>query len=107
MKMLLVALAFCMMVVASARTQDQKESDKQQQSSPVSTKIVPGSKVYIAPMNGFENYLAAAFAKKKVQLVPIADEDQADYVITGTSQDKKAGWAKIVFQGNIHSDAAA
>jgi hypothetical protein len=75
--------------------------------TPISTKIVPGSRVYLAPMDGFENYLAAALGKKKVQLVPVTDKDQADYVITGTSLDKKAGWAKIVFMGNVHSDNAA
>jgi hypothetical protein len=70
-------------------------------------KIVRGSKVFITPMDGFENYLAAAFGKKKVQLTLVGDKDLADYVITGTSLDKKAGWAKIVFMGNIHSDNAA
>jgi hypothetical protein len=75
--------------------------------TPISTKIVAGSRVYITAMDGFENYLAAAFGKKKVQLVPVTDKDQADYVITGTSLDKKAGWAKIVFMGNVHSDNAA
>jgi hypothetical protein len=48
-------------------------------------KIVPGSKVYIEKMNGFETYLEAAFTKKKVQLTMVADETQADYVITGSS----------------------
>jgi hypothetical protein len=72
-----------------------------------SMKIVAGAKVYIAPMEGFENYLVAAFGKKKVQLIPVADQNQADYVISGTSVDKKAGWAKIAFMGNIHSDNAA
>ncbi len=73
----------------------------------VSTKVVPGSKVYIENMGGFESYLAAAFTKKKVQLVLVADKDQADYVVSGNSEDKKAGWAKIIFMGNIHSDATA
>jgi len=73
----------------------------------LSTKIIPGSKVYVTPMDGFENYLAAALGKKKVQLIPVMDKDLADYVITGTSLDKKAGWAKIVFMGNVHSDNAA
>ena len=58
-------------------------------------------------MDGFENYLAAAFAKKKVQLVLVTDRDKADYILSGTSEDKKAGWAKIVFLGDIHSDADA
>ena len=70
-------------------------------------KIAPGSKVYIEQMNGFETYLAAAFTKKKVQLTVVADETQADYVIAGSSDEKKAGWAKIVFYGQDHSDNSA
>jgi hypothetical protein len=69
--------------------------------------IEQGKKVYIEKMDGFETYLAAAFSKKKVPLVVTSNKDQADYVINGTSEDNKAGWAKIVFMGNIHSDAAA
>ncbi|MGH9730505.1 MAG: hypothetical protein ACRD4A_02305, partial [Candidatus Acidiferrales bacterium] len=72
-----------------------------------STSIAPGSTVYIAPMNGFENYLAAAIEKKKVPLVAVANESQATYVIKGTSEEKKAGWAKMAFTGQIHSDDAA
>ena len=37
-----------------------------------SMKIVAGAKVYIAPMQGFENYLLAAFGKKNVQLIPLS-----------------------------------
>jgi hypothetical protein len=75
--------------------------------TPVSTKIITGSTVYITPMDGFETYLAAALGKKKVQLVAVMEKEQADYVISGTSLDKKAGWAKIVFMGNVHSDNSA
>ncbi len=74
------------------------------QAAPV--EIVPNS-VFITPMNGFENYLAAAFEKKKVPLTIVADKARAAYVITGTSEDKKAGWAKMAFMGDIHSDADA
>jgi hypothetical protein len=74
---------------------------------PISTKIVSGARVYITPMEGFESYLAAAFNKKKVPLIAVGDPAFADYVISGTSQDKKAGWAKIVFMGNVHSDNSA
>ena len=75
--------------------------------APVVSNITTGSKVYLEKMAGFETYLTAAFAKKKVQLVVTSDATQADYVISGVSDEKKAGWAKIVFMGNIHSDAAA
>jgi hypothetical protein len=74
---------------------------------PVLSNVTAGGKVYIEKMNGFETYLTAAFAKKQVQLVVTADADKADYVISGVSDEKKAGWAKIAFTGNIHSDAAA
>src|ERR1700722_14646154 len=75
--------------------------------APVPTRLIAGTTVYIEKMDGFENYLAAAFAKKKVQLVLVTDRDKADYILSGTSEDKKAGWAKIVFLGDIHSDADA
>jgi hypothetical protein len=76
-------------------------------SGPVSTTVAPGSRVYIAPMGGFETYLAAAFQKKHVQVVPVASEEQSQYVLSGTSEEKKAGWAKMAFMGSYHSDDAA
>ena len=101
----ILTLVICAAIAAPTQARYQQEQSAP--SSPISTKIQRNSTVYIEPMDGFESYLAAAFQKKKVQLVPIADKDKADYVITGTSEDKKAGWAKMVVFGNIHSDAAA
>jgi hypothetical protein len=76
--------------------------------APVSTRIVPGATVFISPMEGgFENYLAAAFQKKNVPLVPVGNEEQATYVLKGTSEEKKPGAAKIIFMGQIHADNAA
>lgn len=69
--------------------------------------IPTNSTVFIEPMNGFETYLAAALGKKKVPLVVINNKEKADFVITGASDTKKAGWAKIVFMGNLHSDEEA
>lgn len=46
--------------------------------------IRSGSTVYIEPMGGYETYLAAAFAKKHVPLILVADKDKADYIITST-----------------------
>jgi hypothetical protein len=69
--------------------------------------IEKGSKVFIEPMNGFENYLTAAFEKKGVPLTVVADETQADYVMSGTSEDKKPGAVRILVTGNIHGDNAA
>jgi len=74
--------------------------------SPTSTEVMPNS-VFISPMNGFESYLAAAFEKKKVPLTVVADQSRAAYLITGTSDEKKAGVAKMLVFGQIHSDNAA
>ncbi|OLE55113.1 MAG: hypothetical protein AUG51_05645 [Acidobacteria bacterium 13_1_20CM_3_53_8] len=58
-------------------------------------------------MNGFDSYLAAAFRKKGVPLVIVADREQADFEITGTHETKKAGWAKTIFLGDARSSASA
>jgi TolB-like protein len=75
--------------------------------APVDTRILAGSTIFIVPMEGFENYLAAAIQKKNVPLVPVASEQQARYVLKGTSEEKKPGWAKMVMMKQIHSDNAA
>ncbi|SRR6266480_2171995 len=83
-----------------------------QDSAPVSTapasavEVLPNS-VFIAPINGFETYLAAAFEKKKVPLTVVADQARAAYVITGTSEEKKPGAMKMLVFGQIHADNAA
>jgi hypothetical protein len=76
-------------------------------SAPGSLRIISGATVFISPMDGFENYLAAALQKKGVPLVPVGTEEQATYVLSGTSEEKKPGAAKIIFMGQIHADDAA
>jgi hypothetical protein len=75
--------------------------------APVDTRIQAGSTVFVVPMDGFENYLAAALQKKNVPLVPVVSEQQARYILKGTSEEKKPGWAKMVMMKQIHSDDAA
>ena len=72
--------------------------------------IPHGSKVYvnyIQGMNGFENYLVAAFKKKKVDLLVVADRSQADFEITGFADHQKAGWAKIIFGSGLPESEAS
>ncbi len=65
--------------------------------TPAAGRIAPNSRVFIEPMDGFENYLSAAILKKKVPIIVTDDKSKADYVITGTSHVEKAGWAKTIF----------
>jgi hypothetical protein len=66
--------------------------------------IPKGSKVYIAPMEGFETYLSAAIMKKEVPLSIVTNKDLADFEITGNSETQKAGWAKTIMTGNGRAD---
>jgi hypothetical protein len=86
-------------------------------SNPFEAQFIPrNSRIYIAPMKsedstkpveGFENYLAAALRKKNVPLVMVADRSQADFEIVGTADKKGAGWAKKVFMGDFRGSASA
>ena len=57
----------------------------------------PGAKLFIEPMNGFETYLEGAILKKNVPVTVVDDRAKADFVVTGVSDEEKAGWAKTIF----------
>lgn len=63
--------------------------------------------VYVDEMDGFEHYLMAAMRKKSVPLIVVADPMQADYIIFGVSETKRAGWAKMFFLGTGKSGEMA
>ena len=72
--------------------------------------IPHGSKIYVNQIqgfNGFENYLVAAFKKKKVDLLVTADRSQADFEVTGYADQKRAGWAKIIFGSGLPESEAS
>jgi hypothetical protein len=70
-------------------------------------KIPSGSKIYVAPMGGFESYIVAGIMKKKVPVSIVADREKADFEIKGAAESQKAGWAKIMFMGNDSTNEEA
>ncbi|HMC30560.1 MAG TPA: hypothetical protein VKL99_06965 [Candidatus Angelobacter sp.] len=70
-------------------------------------KIPSGSKIYVAPMGGFENYVVAGILKKKVPVSIVASRDKADFEINGSAETQKAGWAKIVFMKSDQTNEQA
>jgi hypothetical protein len=71
-------------------------------------KVIPaGSKVFIAPMDGFEAYLKAAIAKKRVPITIVDNRDEAAYEISGVASSKKASTAKKIFTRSWHSTEEA
>lgn len=72
------------------------------------TLIPANSTVYVDEMpDGFQHYLMAAMRKKSVPLIVIADPSQADFIILGVSETKRAGWAKMLFLGSGQSGEMA
>lgn len=76
--------------------------------TPVAAVRIPsGSKIYVAPMGGFESYIVAGIMKKKVPVSIVADREKADFEIKGAAESQKAGWAKIMFMGNDSTNEEA
>lgn len=107
----LLALAFSLAGAAQAtKDQDSKNQDgKNQNAKSLETgkKIPANSKVFLAPMGGFEEDLKTAIEKKKVPVVLVTDKEKADYEIAGTSDTEKASTAKKVFMWDWHSNEQA
>lgn len=94
-----VAIVFLLLLVAAVSSALAGEKN-----APPSQKIPKGAKVFVAPITGgYDTYLKDAIAKKKVPVEIVANRDQADYEITGTSESQKASTAKKVILGNWHS----
>jgi hypothetical protein len=96
----LLAMVFGLSLFAQDKSKDTK-------SETAKKKIPANAKIFLAPMGGFENDLKAAIEKKKVPVVLVADKEQADYEITGTSETEKAGAAKKVIMLDWHSNEQA
>lgn len=50
---------------------------------------IPNPKIYIAPANGFESYLAGAFTKKTVPAQIVQSADAADYILGAAPVEQK------------------
>ena len=112
--MLLVAMAFSLAGFAQdtqnkdAKGQEAKPAEAKTTNAPLTNKKIPAnSKVFLAPMGGFEEDLKAAIQSKKVPVVLVTEKDQADYEIAGTSDTEKASTAKKVVMWNWHSNEQA
>jgi hypothetical protein len=90
-------MVLCLMICAGAQTPSAQNSNA----------IPAGSKVFIAPMEGFEIFLKAALEKKGVPLLVVEDKEKADFEITGASNSQKASTAKKVFTLSWHSKEEA
>ena len=119
MRRLTAVLMFISIVIASAafataqdraRTIDASHATSSAAAVTDPAYIPHGSKIYVNQIqgfNGFENYLVAAFKKKKVDLLVVSDRSQADFEVTGYADHTRAGWAKIIFGSGLPESEAS
>lgn len=71
--------------------------------------IIPAhAKVFVAPMpDGFDEYLKAAIANKKVPIELVTEKEKADFQVTGQSDTQKASTAKKVIMWDWRSNEQA
>jgi hypothetical protein len=100
-KLMIVFLAMTFSLAGFAQDTKDKEAKATEK------KIPANSKVFLAPMGGFEDDLKAAIQSKKVPVVLVTDKDQADYEIAGTAESQKAGAVKKAVMWNWHSNEQA
>lgn len=76
---------------------------------PLAPPLIPaGAKIFIASMtDGFDDYVKAAFQAKEVPLNIAASREAADYEMIGHAESEKAGAAKILLKGDMHSSEHA
>jgi hypothetical protein len=64
-----------------------------------------GAKFYIAPMpEGFDGFIAAEMAKRKLPLTIVADERAADFIIVGGTNKGVHKWYDTVFGSGYERD---
>src|SRR6266850_646748 len=94
-----LALASFALVASAASGVEQRDDPD--------SRIPPGSKVFLAPMNGFDTYLIAALTNKNVPLTIVIDRDHADFEIVGVSDSQRPGWVRTLVKGDTGTDEEA
>src|SRR5262249_39938176 len=90
---LFILLAIFALTTASAQTKNEKFPE--------------GAKMYIAPMEGdLHPFIAAEIVKKKLPIVVVTEEKEADYGLTGASIKGDDKWYHTVFAGKDKNEGS-
>jgi len=92
------AIVVLLIVAASA-----VEQEKRVQNS----KVPPGSKIFIASMEGdLHPFIAAEIVKKKLPVVVVTEEKDAEFILTGASIKGDDKWYHTVFGGKDKNEGS-
>jgi hypothetical protein len=73
----------------------------------VQVKVAPGSKIFIAPMDGgFNDLLAAEIVKRKLPVGVVTDEQAADFIITGKVSKADDKWYNSALGGKDQNEGS-
>jgi len=70
-------------------------------------KVAPGSKIFVAPMDGgFNDLLAAEIVKRKLPVGVVTNEDSADFIITGKVSKSDDKWYNSALGGKDQTEGS-
>ncbi|MEP7341920.1 MAG: hypothetical protein ABI977_29580 [Acidobacteriota bacterium] len=70
-------------------------------------KVSPGSKIFVAPMDGeFNDLLAAEIVKRKLPVSVVTDEESADFIITGKVSKSSDKWYNSALGGKDQNEGS-
>jgi len=70
-------------------------------------KVPPGSKLFIAPMEGNLNpFIAAEIIKKNIPVIVVTDEKDAEFILAGASIRGDDKWYHTVFGGKDKNEGS-
>ena len=70
-------------------------------------KVPPGSKIFIAQMEGnLHPFLAAEIVKKKIPITVVTEEKDAEFILTGASIKGDDKWYHTVFGGKDKNEGS-
>jgi hypothetical protein len=95
---LMIILILSMSALCIAQEAKEAPQAKEQLKLSERHNIPPGSRVYVAPMDGkLEGFISAELVKKKLPIIVVIDEKDADFIITGASIKGDDKWYHSVF----------
>ena len=79
-----------------------------QENAASKSKVPPGSKIFIAPMEGdLHPFIAAEIIKKKLPVTVVTEESEAEFILTGASIKGDDKWYHTVFGARTRTRAVS
>ena len=101
-KFSLLILAILVPISGFGYTQKEAATKRETQQS-----VPPGSRLFIAPMEGnLHPFIAAEIIKKKIPVVVVTDEKDADFILAGASIKGDDKWYHTVFGGKDKNEGS-